>query len=165
MLIDLEGYLIENSTLDFVMMSRGVLRKIMFSDRVLLVIKSWIIIYWISRQICFVTWRHSSVEIVGPKTINHRSISHITGLQDVNEIMHNIGINEYIRCFYFRSHDLLRRCFSLCLQWLKNSDRRFRVASPGLNIMKNFSIAHNLQYPVVGLNAVFVSHRILQSKV
>ena len=165
MLIDLEGYLIENSTLDFVMMSRGVLRKIMSSDRVLLVIKSWIIIYWISRQICFVTWRHSSVEIVGPKTINHRSISHITGLQDVNEIMHNIGINEYIRCFYFRSHDLLRRCFSLCLQWLKNSDRRFRVASPGLNIMKNFSIAHNLQYPVVGLNAVFVSHRILQSKV
>ena len=140
-------------------------RKIMFSDRVLLVIKSWIIIYLISRQICFVTWRHSSVEIVGPKTINHRSISHITGLQDVNEIMHNIGINEYIRCFYFRSHDLLRRCFSLCLQWLKNSDRRFRVASPGLNIMKNFSIAHNLQYPVVGLNAVFVSHRILQSKV
>ena len=165
MLIDLEGYLIENSTLDFVMMSRGVLRKIMFSDRVLLVIKSWIIIYWISRQICFVTWRHSSVEIVGPKTINHRSISHITGLQDVKEIMHNIGINEYIRCFYFRSHDLLRRCFSLCLQWLKNSDRRFRVASPGLNIMKNFSIAHNLQYPVMGLNAVFVSHRILQSKV
>ena len=165
MLIDLEGYLIENSTLDFVMMSRGVLRKIMSSDRVLLVIKSWIIIYLISRQICFVTWRHSSVEIVGPKTINHRSISHITGLQDVNEIMHNIGINEYIRCFYFRSHDLLRRCFSLCLQWLKNSDRRFRVASPGLNIMKNFSIAHNLQYPVMGLNAVFVSHRILQSKV
>ena len=165
MLIDLKGYLIENSTLNFVMMSRGVLRKIMFSDRVLLVIKSWIIIYWISRQICFVTWRHSSVEIVGPKTINHRSISHITGLQDVKEIMHNIGINEYIRCFYFRSHDLLRRCFSLCLQWLKNSDRRFRVASPGLNIMKNFSIAHNLQYPVVGLNAVFVSHRILQSKV
>ena len=40
MLIDLEGYLIENSTLDFVMMSRGVLRKIMSSDRVLLVIKS-----------------------------------------------------------------------------------------------------------------------------
>ena len=148
MLIDLEGYLIENSTLDFVMMSRGVLRKIMSSDRVLLVIKSWIIIYWISRQICFVTWRHSSVEIVGPKTINHRSISHITGLQDVKEIMHNIGINEYIRCFYFRSHDLLRRCFSLCLQWLKNSDRRFRVASPGLNIMKNFSIAHNLHISI-----------------
>ena len=105
------------------------------------------------------------MEIVGPKTINHRSISHITGLQDVKEIMHNIGINEYIRCFYFRSHDLLRRCFSLCLQWLKNSDRRFRVASPGLNIMKNFSIAHNLQYPVVGLKAVLVSHKILQSKV
>ena len=40
MLIDLEGYLIENSTLGFVVMSRGVLRKIMSSDRVLLVIKS-----------------------------------------------------------------------------------------------------------------------------
>ena len=92
MLIDLEGYLIENSTLDFVMMSRGVLRKIMSSDRVLLH-SIRIIIYLISRQICFVTQGHSSVEIAVLRQFHHSGIGHISRLEDVNEIINIIIIN------------------------------------------------------------------------
>ena len=61
---------------------------------------------------------------------------------------------------YLYLHDFLSRCFSLCLQLLKNSDRRFSEASAGLNIIRYFSVVQSLQNPEVGLNANLVSSRM-----
>ena len=51
----------------------------------------------------------------------------------------------------------------MCLQWEKNSDLRFNLASSGLKRMKNFSMVHSWQKLVTGLYAPLVRFKILHS--
>ena len=46
--------------------------------------------------------------------------------------------------------DFIKRCFSLCLHMVKNSDLWFRDASSGWKRMWCFSRIHNLQMLVMG---------------
>ena len=114
-----------------------------------------------TRQICFVALATPQLFLLGRKTQDQRSIGYKYKhrLPNRENTINNWFLQYIISLFQlFR-----RRCFSLCLQWEKNSDLRFRVASSGSNRIKYFSIVHNLQKFVTGLQADFTSFLMLHS--